>query len=272
MIQQKNGEQIFEYKFPEFLNDNNEIATSSDDYEILQVLGAGAFSSVLKVKSKINLEIYAMKKVDMDKIGYEYDKKYFENEVRILQKLNNPHVCRCYTIFQENNFLYFIMEFMNNGDLNTFYKANKALQQQIPEQKLWDIFYKCLSGLKYIHEQGLIHRDIKLENLFLDDNFNIKIGDFNVSATVDSNSANMFSEDMEGVNNMMNQQTVLGTRGYMAPEVEMSEHMNCQYDQKADVYSMGISFFELCYGRKPNDPGVNKNKYYEKKNIFQRNK
>ena len=63
MIQQKNGEQIFEYKFPEFLNDNNEIATSSDDYEILQVLGVWAFSSILKVKSKINLEIKSILKM-----------------------------------------------------------------------------------------------------------------------------------------------------------------------------------------------------------------
>ena len=269
MIEQKNGEQIFEYKFPEFLNDNNEIATSSDDYEILQVLGAGGFSSVLKVKSKINLEIYAMKKVDMNKIlnQYKVDRKYFENEVHFLQKLKNPHVCRCYSIFQEENFLYFVMEFMNNGDLNTFYKANKALQQQIPEEKLWEIFYKCLCGLKYIHDQGLIHRDIKLENLFLDDSFNIKIGDFNVSATIDENSAIKFSENNEEKESMISQQTVVGTHGYMAPEVKMNERRSSYYDQKADVYSMGISFFELCYGCKASDPRVKKNQYYNK-NIY----
>ena len=164
MIEQKNGEQVFEYKFPDFITDNNEISTNSNDYEVLQVLGAGAFSCVLKVKSKTNKQIYAMKKVDMDKIVNKMgvDKKYFENEVHFLQYLRSPYVCRCYSIFIEDNFLFFIMEFMNNGDLNTFYKANKALQKKIPEEKLWDIFYKSISGLKYIHEKGLIHRDIKL--------------------------------------------------------------------------------------------------------------
>ena len=268
MIEQKNGEQVFEYKFPEFFTDNNEISTKSDDYEILQVLGAGAFSCVLKVKSKINKQIYAMKKVDMQKILEEMgvDRKYFENEIHFLQNLRSNFVCKCYTIFQEENFLFFIMEFMNNGDLLTFYKANKALQKQIPEEKMWDIFYKSISGLKYIHEKGLIHRDIKLENLFLDDNFNIKIGDFNVSATIDSQAAQNFADDQgDGdLNNMVSSQTVVGTAGYMAPEVKRNERMDYKYGPKADVYSMGVSFFELCYGDKPYQRG-NKNQYYAKK-------
>ena len=266
MIEQKNGEQVFEYKFPEFLNDNNEISTKSDDYEILQVLGAGAFSCVLKVKSKINKQIYAMKKVDMNKILEEMnvDRKYFENEIHFLQNLRSNFVCKCYTIFQEDNFLFFIMEFMNNGDLLTFYKANKALQKQIPEDKMWDIFFKSISGLKYIHEKGLIHRDIKLENLFLDDNFNIKIGDFNVSATIDSQAAQNFADDQQQLDNMISGQTVVGTAGYMAPEVKRNERVAYIYGPKADVYSMGVSFFELCYGDKPYQR-VNKNAYYQKK-------
>jgi serine/threonine protein kinase len=266
MIEQKNGEQVFEYKFPEFLNDNNEISSNSNDYEILQVLGAGAFSCVLKVKSKINKQIYAMKKVDMNKILEEMnvDRKYFENEIHFLQNLRSNFVCKCYTIFQEDNFLFFIMEFMNNGDLQTFYKANKALQKQIPEDKMWDIFFKSISGLKYIHEKGLIHRDIKLENLFLDDNFNIKIGDFNVSATIDSQAAQNFADDQGDLENMISGQTVVGTAGYMAPEVKRNERMDSKYGPKADVFSMGVSFFELCYGDKPYQR-VNKNQYYQKK-------
>ena len=268
MIEQKNGEQIFEYKFPEFIADNNEITTNSMDYEVLQVLGSGAFSCVLKVKSKINKQIYAMKKVDMDKILNKMgvNRKYFENEIHFLQNLRSPYVCKCYAIFYEDNFLFFIMEFMNNGDLNTFYKANKALQKKIPEEKLWDIFYKSISGLKYIHEKGLIHRDIKLENLFLDDNFNIKIGDFNVSATKDIKSAANFAQDQDDLVSMTSGQTVVGTPGYMAPEVRRNDHMSYNYGPKVDVFSMGISFFELCYGCKPNEK-VKKDNYFNK-NIY----
>ena len=268
MIEQKNGEQIFEYKFPNFITDNNEITDNSNDYEILQVLGSGAFSCVLKVQSKINKQIYAMKKVDMDKIMNKMgvDRKYFENEIHFLQNLRSPYVCKCYAIFTENKYLYFIMEFMNNGDLNTFYKANKALQKQIPEEKLWEIFYKTISGLKNIHEKGLIHRDIKLENLFLDDDFNIKIGDFNVSATIDRKSALNFSDGQNDLEKMISGLTIVGTPGYMAPEVERNNYMDCNYGPKADIFSMGVSYFELCYGCKPFERD-NKNKYFNQ-NIY----
>ena len=110
MIEQKNGEQVFEYKFPEFISDNNEISKNSNDYEILQVLGSGNFSCVLKVKSKINKQIYAMKMVDMDKIEnkMDYDKKYYENEINFLKKLRSPYVCKCYDVFKEKNYLFFV--------------------------------------------------------------------------------------------------------------------------------------------------------------------
>ena len=265
MIEQKNGEQIFEYKFPGFINEANFLGDSSDDYEILQVLGKGGFSKVLKVKSKSTYGIYAMKKVNMEKIMEEQKtQKYFENEVIILQRLNNPNVCKCYNIFQDNNYLYFIMEFMNNGDLKSFYAANKLLKNQVPEEKLWDIFYKCLNGLVYIHQQGLIHRDIKLENLFLDDELNIKIGDFNVSVAVDENAAKKFSQEPNKISNMLCESTKVGTNGYMAPEIQRNFGL---YGQNVDVYSMGIAFFELCYWCNPYDYNVIKEKYYNK-NIY----
>jgi serine/threonine protein kinase len=216
-----------------------------------------------------------MKKIDIDKILNEQkiDRKYFENETCILQNLKSPYVCKCYNIFQEGKFLFFLMEFMNNSDLNTFYEANKALGKQIPEEQLWNIFYKCISGLKYIHEKGLIHRDIKLENLFLDDDFNIKIGDFNVSATVDQRSAENFADDQEELDNLVSGMTVVGTRGYMAPEVKRNERMTSSYGTKADVYSMGVSFFELCYGCKPYENSkkedfYNKNLYSKELNYI----
>ena len=208
MIEQKNGEQIFEYKLPEFINEKTNFGDDPDDYEVLQFLGGGTFGKVLKVKSKDTNGIYAMKKVDMEKIIEEQEsEKYFENEIIILQKLNNPNVCKCYKIFKRNNYLYFIMEFMNNGDLKSFLAANKLLNIKIPEAKLWDIFYKCLSGLVYIHEQGIIHRDIKLSNIFLDNDLNIKIGDFNVSVAVDENAAKKFVQDPNKVKNMLNELT-----------------------------------------------------------------
>ena len=249
MIEKNNGESLIEYKLPDFINQNvYNLGNNPNDYEVLQVLGGGGFSKVLKVKSKTNFGIYAMKKVDMAHIikEEELSPKYFENEVLLLKKLNHPNIIKCYNIFQEKQYLYFIMEFMNNGDLKSYNEGVIKMNVRIPEEKLWEIFYKCLSGLDYIHKEKIVHRDIKLENLFLDDNFNVKIGDFNISAIIDKNAAMKFAENYSQAKNLMNTNTTLGTFGYQAPEIGKR-----QYNQEVDVYSMGISFYELCHGHKP---------------------
>ena len=261
MIELKNGDQIFEYKFEGFISDSNSFGNKPEDYEVLQVLGEGGFGQVLKVKTKNGLGIYAMKKVNMEKVIQEQQtEKYFENEVIILQNLNHPNVCRCYNVFKDNNFLYFIMELMNNGDLKSYYGANKLLKLHIPEEKLWDIFYKCLMGLEYIHKKGLIHRDIKLENLFLDDKLNIKIGDFNVSVAENRKIAQNFTKEKGKIDDLLNEKTEVGSHGYMAPEINTGN-----YDKRVDVYSMGISFFQLMYWRNPYEPGVNRLNLYGQK-------
>ena len=249
MIKKNNGDQLIEYKLPDFINQNvYNLGNNPNDYEVLQVLGGGGFSKVLKVKSKTNFGIYAMKKVDMAHIieEEELSPKYFENEVLFLKKLNHPNIIKCYNIFQEKQYLYFIMEFMNNGDLKSYNEGIIKMNVRIPEDKLWEIFYKCLSGLDYIHKEKIVHRDIKLENLFLDDKFNVKIGDFNVSAIIDKNAAMKFADNTNQAQNLMNTNTTLGTYGYQAPEIGKR-----QYNQKVDIYSMGISFYELCFGHKP---------------------
>ena len=267
LIESVRGEQIFEYKFPDFLDDSNKIGNTADDFEVLQVLGSGAFGNVLKVKSKKNLEIYAMKKVDKHKLEGTKDEKYYLNEKIILPKLQSPLVCRCFTIFEDKDYIYYVMEFMNNGDLKSYFNANKFLVSQIPEEKLWDLYFKCISGLLYVHNQGIIHRDIKLDNLFLDDNFNIKIGDFNISAAINGNSAENFTNDYNQKEKMICKYTYLGTYGYIAPEFETTDNER-KYDQKADVYSMGITFFNLAYRCFPYAQNEDRRKIYFSQNLY----
>ena len=261
IIQKDNEEPLMEYKFPDFINKDNDMGSKSDDFEVLQVLGHGSFSQVLKVKSKKNFGIYAMKKIDKEKIIKKFkDKKYYLNEKVIVEQLSHPYVIKCYKTFEESNFLYFIMEFMNNGDLLSYNDGNISFHVLIPEGKLWDIFYKCLSGLNYIHEKGIIHRDIKLKNIFLDDDFNVKIGDFNVSVVINDECAKKFSENIDEIDDLINQNTNVGTEDYKAPEVKNRN----KYDQKSDIFSMGVTFFILCFGCKPTVCKIKNENYYSK--------
>ena len=179
IIESNNNDQLFVYKIPEYINESKEeIGNKEEDFEILQVIGSGSFSQVFKVKSYRNHNIYAMKKVNIEN---SENVDYLENEVKILTKLNHPNIVKCYKVFRDekNKYIYFIMELMNNGDLDSYKKCFEDFEKYPDEKILWKIFYDCLKGLEYIHSEELIHRDIKPKNLFFDENLKIKIGDFN---------------------------------------------------------------------------------------------
>ena len=146
--------------------DSSDIGNKLSDFEILQILGQGAYGFVAKVKSKLNLKIYALKKYEKKYLDDPDTKKYVLNETVFMKQLNHENVVKLYNDFQDkNNDLYMIMEYMDGGDLYTFISAHMSLNKTIEEEKLWDIFEQCLRGLVYLHKKGLIHRDIKPANL-----------------------------------------------------------------------------------------------------------
>ena len=170
------------------------------------------------------------------------------NETEFLEQLSHPHIIKYYNKFIEGKYLYIIIEFAANGDLKSFMEAHKIFNKKIEEEEIWNIFLQCMEALTYIHSMGVIHRDIKPANLLMDNNMIVKLGDFGVSTikidkTQYSNAAYNF---FKNVDKMKYGGTKVGTDNYMAEEVKLND-----YDQKADVYSMGISFFELCYFYNP---------------------
>ena len=157
------------------------------DYEILQTLGKGSFGFVAKVKSRRDNKLYALKMIDFTSMKDQNEINFAYNEIQIIQSLNSPHIIKYHTSFVEQNKLYIIMEFMNNGDLKGYMSAIQAMNNPIPENEIWELFYQCAAGLSYIHRSKLIHRDIKPANLFMAVDKTIKIGDFGVSAIKNQN-------------------------------------------------------------------------------------
>ena len=233
------------------LYDDSQIGDKFEHFEILKRLGGGAFGEVFKVRSKKNNKVYALKKVDLLTLKKKQGQKALDltmNETKFLEKLSHPHIIKYYKKFIEGEYLYIIIEFVENGDLEGFMEAHKIFNKKIEEEEIWNIFLQCMEALAYVHSMGVIHRDIKPANLLLDNNMIVKLGDFGVSTVkTDKSQYSDATYDMfEGDEKMQYGGTCVGTKEYMAKEVKLSD-----YDQKADVYSMGISFFELCYFDKP---------------------
>ena len=246
-------------------NELDDMGNKVDDFEILQVLGEGSFGYIAKVKSRLNHKIYAMKKIDISKIKEQKVIKLMENETKILSDLDNPMIVKYYKSFNEDGALFILMEFMDNGDIGGIYKANKTLEKPIPEEKIYDIFIQSLKALSFIHSRNLIHRDIKPDNLFITVDGNVKLGDFGVSAALENeegnnnNNFNNVSELNQNKDKMIgtikSSNTVVGTPMYMSPEMLNYK----KYDLKTDVYSMGVTFYLLCYWDFPRKPAMDLN-------------
>ena len=224
-------------------NEEEDIGNKLEDFEILQTLGKGSYGFVAKVKSKKNEKIYAMKMIDFALIQDETEKNLSLNEIKIIKSLDNPHIIKYYNDFFVGEKYYIIMEYINNGDIKGYITAHQNMGAPIPEDELWDLFYQCMSGIICIHKNKLIHRDIKPANLFLTDDKTIKIGDFGVSATRNVNK-NVNETKVE------KETMMVGTPLYMSPEMFNHE----KYGSKVDIYSLGCTFFEMCYFTPPRIP------------------
>ncbi len=224
----------------------DDIGSKISDFEILQKLGKGTYGFVAKVRSKKNSKLYAMKISDLSLVIPD-ELKYYENEGIIMQKLNHKNVCRCYRTFREGKFLCMVLDLADNGNLCTFFISHMKLNKVIDEEKLWDIYEKCIRGLVYMHSEGVIHRDIKIENILMNNEGEIKYTDFNISVVTDIDKAKNFSNNIKEERQLVNNMTKIGTRYYKAPEAYEENNPKGTYTNKIDVYSLGKTFCVLAF-------------------------
>ena len=176
--------------------------------------------------------------------------KSIENEIKILSQLNNPFIVKLYEVFSinlneevynikdENNddqIICLILELCENGDLNDKIKEKKQKNETFAEKEILHYFYEILQGLYYLHKNRVLHRDLKTLNIFLTKDNHIKIGDFGVSKKL--------------INNNIYAYTFVGTPYYLSPEI----CQNKAYDEKSDVWSLGVIIYELITLNKPFD-------------------
>ena len=204
----------------------NDVGNKLSDFEIIKELGKGSYATVYKVKSRLNSNIYVMKKMELNHLKPRQQQECYR-EVSILRKVSHQHIIKYYSSFLENEILYIIMEYAELGDLYSLIKHYKKHSKYFDEIDLWRIASDILSGLEYLHSQKIIHRDIKCLNLFITKDRHIKIGDLGVS-TITSGMDNLHY-------------TRVGTPLYISPELVKQK----PYDYKTDIWSFGCSLYHL---------------------------
>jgi len=225
------------------------------DYKIIKLIGKGSFGEVYKV-SKDNkfyaLKIYQIKNEDSTSTKENIENiKSIENEIKILSQLDNPFIVKLYEVFSLNQnyelldnkeenkddtqIMCLVLELCENGDLNDKIREKKQKNEKFSENEILQYFYEILQGLYYLHKNRVIHRDLKTLNIFLTENNHIKIGDFGVSKKL--------------INNNIYAYTFVGTPYYLSPEI----CLNKPYDEKSDVWSLGVVLYEMITLNKPFD-------------------
>lgn len=191
------------------------------------VLGKGSFSTVFKGYDDINKRNVAIKRVDIDENNSEKINKLIHREIKLMKNLDNKNVLKLYDIISEKSYIYMILEYCENGDLYKFLKK-RPLKEEFSKRYMKQI----ANGLKYLLSKNIIHRDLKPQNILIDRFYNIKLSDFGF--------ARYYEEDTL-------LKTLCGTPLYMAPEIINYK----DYDDKADLWSIGVILYEMLYGRRP---------------------
>ena len=201
---------------------------SLSNYIIGENLGSGSYGKVCIVTRQSNKEIFAMKRVKLSKLSIK-EKELALNEIRILYSLNNKNIIGYEEAFydDESETLNIIMEYADDGDLESKIKELKKNKLFFDENTIWNILIQILFGLKYLHDNKMIHRDLKSANIFLTKNGIVKIGDLNVSKVLNNNKM---------------AETKTGTPYYSAPEIWEDK----LYDNKIDIWSVGCIIYEMC--------------------------
>lgn len=200
-------------------------------YEVGRLLGQGTFAKVYYGRSIQTQESVAIKMIDKDKILRVGLMNQIKREISVMRLVRHPHVVKLYEVMATKTKIYFVMEYAKGGEL-----FNKVSKGKLKEDVARKYFQQLINAVDFCHSRGVYHRDLKPENLLLDENENLKISDFGLSALAES-------KHQDGLLH-----TTCGTPAYVAPEVI---NRNGYDGAKADTWSCGVILYVLLAGYLP---------------------
>ncbi|XP_063811180.1 NUAK family SNF1-like kinase 2 [Pseudophryne corroboree] len=199
-------------------------------YEFLESLGKGTYGTVKRARDKQGKEV-AIKSIRKDRIKDEQDMLHIRRETEIMSSICHPHIISIYEVFENSSKIVIVMEYASQGDLYDYISE----RQRLSEQEARRFFRQIVSAMQHCHENGIVHRDLKLENILLDENKNVKIADFGLS--------NIYHSDSY-------LQTYCGSPLYASPEIVNGRPYT---GPEVDSWSLGVLLYILVHGCMPFD-------------------
>ena len=223
------------------------------DYESIAIIGRGAFGEVHVCREKKTGKIYAIKKIKKYILIIKNQIRHILNEQILMSKASSPWIVELKASFQEDDYLYLVMEYLPGGDLMNLLIQKDTLTEK--EAKFY--IAELILAIESIHNLDCIHRDIKPDNILIDKNGHIKLSDFGLAKISDKlyeKEDEKYKNYLKNKNNEKNNKmthnknfSCVGTAYYVAPEVLNKNG----YDKDIDWWSVGIIFFEMLVGYAP---------------------
>lgn len=192
-------------------------------------LGKGGFARCYELTNSVTNEVFAGKIVSKTLLVKQYQREKMTQEVHIHRSLSHPHVVQLYNFFEDADNVYITLELCARRSLMELHKRRRSVTE--PEARYFT--HQVCLAVDYLHDNKVIHRDLKLGNLFLNGELQVKIGDFGLATTV----------DMEGER----KRTLCGTPNYIAPEVLDKKG----HSFEVDIWAIGCILYTLLFGRPP---------------------
>ena len=208
-------------------------------YKLLRHLGKGGMSQVYLAEHTLMKRKVAIKVLPPNRVEDSTYLERFRIEARAAAKLDDPNIVRAYDIDNEDSVHYLVMEYVEGQDLHQLVRDVGPL----PYEKAADYVAQVARGLSHAHAMGLVHRDIKPANCLLDKNEVVKLLDMGLARLIDD----------EASLTLDNNENVLGTADYLAPEQALNSH---KADARADIYSLGCTLYFLLTGHPPFPDGT----------------
>uniref|UniRef100_UPI00358F7428 protein kinase C iota type-like isoform X1 n=1 Tax=Myxine glutinosa TaxID=7769 RepID=UPI00358F7428 len=202
------------------------------DFELVRVIGRGSYAKVLLVRFRQSERLYAMKVIKKELVNDEEDIDWVQTEKHVFEQASNhPFLVGLHSCFQTESRLFFVIEYVNGGDL----MFHMQRQRKLPEEHARFYAAEISLALSFLHEHGVVYRDLKLDNVLLDVDGHVKLTDYGMCK--------------EGIRPGDTTSTFCGTPNYIAPEILRGE----DYGFSVDWWALGVLMFEMMAGRSPFD-------------------